>query len=238
MTRCHPTLDDLTASSRVTVVCAHPDDESFGLGAVITTLADAGVHLRLVCLTRGEASTLGAGADLAARRARELDCAAQALGIEEVELLPHPDGDLAGVPAEQLADEIIDAHPDTEALLTFDAGGITGHPDHQHATRAAVRAARRLGVPAWGWALPAHVAAALRAEFDVPFVGRDDDELTLRLTVDRTRQRRAIACHGSQLADNDVPRRRIDLQGPVEVLRLLHDPAHVEPASSPQETDT
>jgi hypothetical protein len=42
--------------------------------------------------------------------------------------------------------------------------------------------------------------------------------------VDRTRQVAAMACHGSQLEDNLVPRRRLELQGRVEHLRLLHDP--------------
>jgi LmbE family N-acetylglucosaminyl deacetylase len=44
-------------------VCAHPDDEAFGLGAVISTLRDAGVATSLLCFTHGEASTLGASTD-------------------------------------------------------------------------------------------------------------------------------------------------------------------------------
>lgn len=228
------TLGDLAAARRVTVVCAHPDDESFGLGAIITALAEAGTRLRLVCFTAGEASTLGAGTDLSARHARELDCAARTLGIDAVTLFGHPDGALATVPLEQLAAEVVDADDEVDALLTFDVGGITGHPDHQHATEAAVTAGRRLEVPVWAWAVPARVAAALRIEFDAPFVGRDDDELDLVIPVDRTRQRRAIACHGSQLADNPVPRRRIDLQGTVEALRRLHDPARTPRGNRPR----
>lgn len=232
------TSSDLTGARHVTVVCAHPDDESFGLGAIITTLADAGTRLRLVCFTAGEASTLGAGADLAARRARELDCAARMLGIDRVTLLTYPDGALATVPLEHLAAEIVDADHDIDALLTFDAGGITGHPDHQHATQAAVTAARQLDVPVWAWAIPTRVAATLRTEFNTQFVGRDDDELDLTIPVDRTRQQRAIACHGSQLADNLEPNRRITLQGNVEALRLLHDPTRPEAESIPQEFAT
>ncbi len=41
-------------------VIAHPDDESFGLGAVIDALITAGAIVDVLCLTRGEASTLGA----------------------------------------------------------------------------------------------------------------------------------------------------------------------------------
>ena len=206
----------------VTVVCAHPDDESFGLGAIIAGLATTGADVRLVCFTAGERSTLGAGPDLATRRARELDCAAEALGIADVELLDHPDGSLADVAVEDLADVVTACSTDADALLTFDRGGITGHPDHQQATAAAITAGRRLDVPVWGWALTEPVARTLREQFRIPFVGRSQDDLDLVLEVDRERQRRAITCHGSQLTDNPVPHRRIELQGPIETLRLLH----------------
>jgi N-acetylglucosamine malate deacetylase 2 len=152
-----------------------------------------------------------------------------------VTLLAYPDGALATVPLEQLAADITNTDVAADALLTFDAGGITGHPDHQHATRAAVTAARRLDVPVWAWAIPARVATTLRREFDAAFVGRDDDEVDLTIPVDRTRQRRAIACHGSQLPDNLVPSRRIALQGGVETLRLLHDPDRPAPPPIAQE---
>lgn len=223
----------------VTIVCAHPDDESFGLGALVTAFRDAGAHLRLVCFTAGETSTLGAGPDLDVRRADELDCAARALGIDQVILRHHPDGALVTVSLEELAAEIVAAGPEVDALLTFDEGGITGHADHQHATSAAVVAARQLGIPVWGWAIPGRVAAALRAEFGAPFVGREDDELDLVLSVDRTRQQHAVGCHGSQLLDNPVPRRRIELSRDTEALRLLHDPPHLAPlAPSRQEIVT
>jgi N-acetylglucosamine malate deacetylase 2 len=220
-----PASGDVPRYRDVTVVCAHPDDESFGLGALVTAFRDAGAHLRLVCFTAGESSTLGASLDLDVRRAAELDCAARALGIDQVILWHHPDGALATVPLETLAAEVVAAGPGADALLTFDQGGITGHPDHEHATAAAVAAARQLGIPVWGWAIPEPVAAALRAEFGTPFVGREDDEVDLVVPVDRTRQQHAVACHGSQLVDNPVPRRRIELSGATEALRLLHDPA-------------
>jgi LmbE family N-acetylglucosaminyl deacetylase len=202
------------------VVCAHPDDEAFGLGAIISGMVDAGAHVALLCLTRGEGSTLSAGADLADRRRAELDNAARELGIGHVALGEHPDGALSDVPLEQLVEEVCASFGDVEVLLTFDHGGITGHLDHQQATDVAVAAGRRCGIPVLGWTLPETVAAAMRQEFGAPFVGRTPDDIDERYCVDRTRQHAAITCHASQ--HNPAPHRRIELQGPYEHLRILY----------------
>jgi LmbE family N-acetylglucosaminyl deacetylase len=65
------------AATSVLAVVAHPDDESFGLGAVLTAIAATGSQVRVLCLTRGEASTLRGGNDLGELRRTELTMAAQ-----------------------------------------------------------------------------------------------------------------------------------------------------------------
>lgn len=45
---------------RVLGVVAHPDDESFGIGAVLAWLHQRGIPVSVLVFTRGEASTLGA----------------------------------------------------------------------------------------------------------------------------------------------------------------------------------
>lgn len=210
------------APRRVLAVCAHPDDESFGLGAIISTLIDQGASIDLVCLTQGEASTLGSPTvDLAQARRCELTAAADELGISTVHQFNHADGrlsavDLAGLTAaiEPLADHI-------DLLLVFDEGGITGHPDHIHATAAAMAVADTLDLPVLAWTLDAHVADTLNSEFDARFVGRAEREIHVRLPVDRRRQRAAMRCHDSQFTGNPVPERRIALTGDVEPLRFL-----------------
>jgi N-acetylglucosamine malate deacetylase 2 len=219
-----PFPDEVPPYGHLAVVCAHPDDEAFGLGALISAFAAAGTRVSLVCLTCGESSTLGAAADLAERRERELSCAAGVLGVEGVAIHHHPDGALTTVPLDRLVADVLAVASDADALLTFDDGGITGPRDHQHATDAAVAAGRWLGIPVLGWAIPEAVASALRREYGAPFVGRTDAEIDLVIPVDRTRQLEAMACHGSQLTDNPVPQRRIDLQGDLEHLRELHLP--------------
>ena len=42
----------------VLAVVAHPDDESFGLGAVLAGFVDAGAAVAVLCFTHGESSTL------------------------------------------------------------------------------------------------------------------------------------------------------------------------------------
>jgi len=84
----------------VLAVVAHPDDESFGLGAIIDKMTSAGAAVHVLCYTHGEASTLNqTGADLIRQRARELRQAGSALGVSTVALLDYPDGRLAAVPA-------------------------------------------------------------------------------------------------------------------------------------------
>ena len=225
--------------SRVLAVCAHPDDESFGLGAVLGALSDRGATTRVLCFTHGEASTLGeTSRPLDEVRAEELSAAAVFLGVDEVTLLDYPDGHLEEVPLEELAQKVNEAVGPAEILLVFDEGGITGHPDHCAATAAALLAARRDELPVLAWAVPEHVASVLNAEFGTSFLGRGDSEVDLVVTVDRGRQRQAIACHVSQSTDNPVLWRRLELLGSTESLRWLRLPVgfagvreHVAPAS-------
>lgn len=214
----------LPALPSVLVVCAHPDDESFGLGAVLSALTDAGSRVGVLCFTHGEASTLhGVDGDLGSIRAAELAAAGDILGVSHLELLDYPDGHLADQPLDELAHHVTGAARavDASALLVFDHGGITGHPDHQHATDAALLAASSLECPVLGWAIPDEVAQRLNDELHTTFAGRRDVELDIAFTVDRSRQLEAIGCHRSQSTDNPVLWRRLDLLGPAEHLRYL-----------------
>lgn len=218
-------MAQLPAWRAVAVVIAHPDDESFGLGAVIEAFVQAGSTVSVLCFTQGEASTLGADAeDLASVRALELADAARALGVVDVELLDFPDGGLDQVDEAELV-ACIDTHCDShhpDGLLVFDPSGITGHPDHQAATAAAVTAALRRALPVLAWSLPAGVADELSEETGVRFYGRTDEELDLRITVSRERQRAAVSCHPSQAVPGSALWRRLELLGDTEHLMWLH----------------
>jgi N-acetylglucosamine malate deacetylase 2 len=200
-------------------VVAHPDDESFGLGAILAAMAEAGSEVRVLCLTAGEASTLGAQANLAETRKAELAGAARHLGVDWVHLDVFVDGGLATVDEDVLF-EAVDRHRgDATVLVTFEPGGVTGHPDHCAAGAAAARAAARHGLLLAEWGVAPAVAGSLREELGVPFTSLDGSDV-VEVAVDRTRQRAAIACHASQAVGNAVVARRLELQGDTERLRL------------------
>lgn len=222
----------------VLAVVAHPDDESFGLGGVIGRMTGAGSEVHVLCFTHGEASTLNeTGANLRQARDEELRAAGAELGVASVALLDYPDGSLAAIARAGLARQVRDlaglVRPD--GLLVFDDTGITGHPDHQAATAAAVLAAGRMtaagngpartaSLPVLAWSLADRVARTLRAETGQPFAGRPATELDFRIQADRPRQRAAAQRHATQISPGAVLWRRLELQGDDEYLRWLLPP--------------
>ena len=209
---------------RVLLVVAHPDDETFGLGAIAGRFAAAGASVHVLCFTHGEASTLNHNdAELHQERAAELGRAAGELGLAGVTLLGYPDGHLAETPAGELSAHVTQLADSLRAdgLLAFDETGVTGHPDHQAATHAAQRAAAAAGLPVLAWVLPEPVAGQLRAETGAAFAGQPPARIDLCVRVDRTRQRRAALLHASQISPTAVLWRRLQLQGECEHLRWL-----------------
>jgi LmbE family N-acetylglucosaminyl deacetylase len=130
-------------------VLAHPDDESFGSGGLISWLREQGYCVGLVCATRGESGqisdpSLGTPETLGAVRERELRTAMTRAGVEPVRLLPYRDSGMDGSPENQdprslvqapreavLADVIFQLRDLKPAIvITFGPDGIYGHPDH------------------------------------------------------------------------------------------------------------
>jgi len=114
-----------------------------------------------------------------------------------------------------------EAAVNASGMLVFDDTGITGHPDHQAATGAAVRAGRQAGLPVLGWTLPAAVAGRLAAETGQDFCGQPPAGIDLCVRVSRERQRRAAPLHASQISPAAVLWRRLQLLGEYEHLRWL-----------------
>lgn len=138
---------------------AHPDDETFGPGATLSQYAIAGVKVYSVCATRGEVGTVDPEymkgyATIADLRMAEMKCAARALGLADVIYLDYRDSGMPGSPdnkhphalaaaplediAEKLVKVIRDLKP--EVVITHDAGGGYGHPDHIAIHNATIKA--------------------------------------------------------------------------------------------------
>lgn len=215
---------DLPRWPSVLAVVAHPDDESFGLGAVLDAFARRGAAVSVLCLTHGEASTVhGVSGDLRELRAQELRNAATVLGLARTTLADHPDGELARAERATLAAELDEAVDRSAAhgLVVFDSSGVTGHPDHVAATVAALEVADRRGLPVLGWTLPRAVALQLNEELRTGFVGHDAADIDLRIQVERGRQLQAALAHASQAIPTSVLWRRLELLGELEHLRWL-----------------
>lgn len=213
--------DSLPAASHVVAVCAHPDDESFGLGGLVTAYRGAGIPVDLVCFTKGEASTLGARPDLADVRSRELEAAAARLGIGRVLPYAHPDGRLDEVPLDRLIADADPAVRRADTLLVFDTHGISGHGDHRRATEVALTLADERDLTVVAWTLPIDVARTLNDEYGTTFQGHEPEQIDRWVPVDREAQVAAMRCHASQGPDKPLLRRRLALLGPIEAVRIL-----------------
>jgi N-acetyl-1-D-myo-inositol-2-amino-2-deoxy-alpha-D-glucopyranoside deacetylase len=158
---------------RLLLVHAHPDDESIYTGATMARYAAQGARVTLVTCTLGELGEIipPSLAHLAAEeqdelgeyRIGELAAACAALGVTDHRFLGGPgrwrDSGMMGTPGNQdprsfwradadqaaraLLDVISEVRP--QVLVTYDAGGAYGHPDHIQAHRVAWRACELAG---------------------------------------------------------------------------------------------
>ena len=212
------------AWTSVLAVIAHPDDASCGLGAILDAFVFAGAKVEVLCLTHGQAWTLqGAPGDLAALRGAELASAADVLDPIRVRMEDCPDGTLGDVCQTRLANEVVatadSCHPD--GLLVFDTPAVSGHLDHVAAALVAQLAAQTLDLPVLGWSLSETAATQLTREFGVSFAGHQDEQIDLRVTVDRARQRLAGRTNAGKALPGSAQRRRLELLADTESLHWL-----------------
>ncbi len=227
------------------VALAHPDDESFGVGGVMARAVAEGHRVVIVCATRGEVGeisdpSLATAETLGQVREGELRAAAAALGVEDVRFLGyrdsgmvgshengHPDA-LANARAEEIVPRVVaivrEVRPDV--VVTFEPGGIYGHPDHvaisRHVTAAFGLAADPSAWPERGrphaparlyhLALPRRLARefaedARRKGEDLPWeladMGVEDDEISAAVDVRPWLPRKlaALEAHATQRRD-------------------------------------
>jgi N-acetyl-1-D-myo-inositol-2-amino-2-deoxy-alpha-D-glucopyranoside deacetylase len=144
--------DRSLAGRTILAIFAHPDDESIACGGTLARAADAGARVVLLCASRGEAGsvcdpTLVPDGDLGRVRTHELRDAAAVLGVAELIVMDHPDGDLRWDDVPELHHEIVTTieryRPD--AVITFAEDGLYWHLDHIGVHERTYTAVRSLG---------------------------------------------------------------------------------------------
>ena len=137
-------------------VFAHPDDEQFGTSGALLACVERGVAVHVLCATRGDAGEISDPAlatpeSLGAVREEEMRAACRILGLTEPEFLDYPDGGLTLVEPDALTRAVVEAirRLRPRVVITFDANGGYGHPDHIAIHRATVAAFDRAADPAF-----------------------------------------------------------------------------------------
>ena len=144
---------------RLLACFAHPDDEAFPIGGSLAAHSSRGVNIRLITATSGEEGEvrspgLAIPDGLGSLRREELSCSVHTLGLQSHHVLGYRDSGMAGTSANNLPEAFINV-PQKEiveilvreirtfrpqVVLTFEPGGLYGHPDHiaicKHATKA------------------------------------------------------------------------------------------------------
>jgi len=152
-------------------VHAHPDDEASTTGGILARYSAEGVRTVVVTCTNGE---LGDGHEAAkpgeeghdeswvvATRRRELEESCEILGVTALELLGYKDSGMMGWPQNEAEgsfwktpvaeaagrlSELVERYR-PQVVVTYDANGFYGHPDHIQAHRITVAALEATAIP-------------------------------------------------------------------------------------------
>ena len=234
-------------------VHAHPDDEASSTGGILARYADEGVQTVLVTCTNGELGDAPGGikpgeaghdeAEVVAVRKAELAASCEILGVSVAEQLGYHDSGMMGWPQNDLPQAfwqqdvddaarrlvgLIELHR-PQVVVTYDAFGFYGHPDHIQAHRITRRAVEltdvvdKLYYPTIPHSVLPRFGEALReAGMDVPEdeepspeFGTPDEDVSAYLDCSAfvDAKFRALEAHQSQVADMfflRLPRARFD----------------------------
>jgi N-acetyl-1-D-myo-inositol-2-amino-2-deoxy-alpha-D-glucopyranoside deacetylase len=216
------------------LVHAHPDDEAISTGGAMMKAKGEGHRVVLVTSTRGEAGEIYNMDEKATRprlgevRTKELETAAKILGVDRLEVLGYRDSGMVGTPenddprsfhqalldeaAAKLASILREERPDV--VVTYDADGTYGHPDHIKAHLVTNAALDLLEKEGWHprkvyyTAIPRSLMEKFmeqvpeedRRNDTIRIIGTPDELVTTRVDVSEfvDRKREAFAAHVTQ----------------------------------------
>ena len=136
---------------KLLAVFAHPDDETYLAAGTIAKYVKAGWSADLIMATKGEAGSHGNPQNLRADalgdiHARELQTAAEYIGLRSVTYLDYKDGRLSSLPPGDIEDKLmtIFAEEKPDVVITFEPTGVTNDPDHAKVSLATTFAFQKL----------------------------------------------------------------------------------------------
>ncbi|PWW31105.1 bacillithiol biosynthesis deacetylase BshB2 [Cytobacillus oceanisediminis] len=135
----------------VLVFFPHPDDEAFGVSGTISLHIENGTPVTYACLTLGEMGRNMGNPPFANRetlpkiRRKELEAAANVLGIQDLRMLGYRDKTVEFEDEELLANRLgaIIGEVSPSLIITF-YPGYAVHPDHDATGAAVIRAVKEL----------------------------------------------------------------------------------------------
>jgi N-acetylglucosamine malate deacetylase 2 len=137
----------------VLVVFPHPDDEAFGVSGTIAAHVANGTPITYACLTLGEMGRNMGDPPFANRetlpkiRKKELQDAANVLGIQDLRMLGYRDKTIEFEDQEKLIQKIASIMEEVKpSLIISFYPGYAVHPDHDATGEVVVKAVERLAV--------------------------------------------------------------------------------------------
>ncbi|XP_053424608.1 N-acetylglucosaminyl-phosphatidylinositol de-N-acetylase [Nycticebus coucang] len=194
----------LGAGGRSLLVIAHPDDEAMFFAPTVLGLARLRHHVSLLCFSTGNYYNQGE------IRKKELLQSCDVLGIPSSSVMIIDNRDFPDDPGVQWDTErvasVLLRHIEANGInlvVTFDAGGVSGHRNHQ-ALYLAVRALHSEGKFPKGCAVltlqSVNVLRKYLSLLDLPLCLLHTQDVLFVLTGEEVAQaKRAMSCHHSQL---------------------------------------
>lgn len=145
------------------VLAPHPDDETIMCGATAALLRDRGEAVRIVGVTAGAATGVGAGDEVTTARTQELRAAAAALGVDDVVMWDFDDRRLAAQ-RRQLVERVAAVLEEYRPAWVVTPFPYDAHHDHV-AVAMALADALRGGAPPPAAVLGAPVQTPLSPEW-------------------------------------------------------------------------
>ncbi|MBI4609868.1 MAG: PIG-L family deacetylase [Candidatus Rokubacteria bacterium] len=195
-------------SKRVLVIVAHPDDAEFGCAATVAKWVKEGREVGYVVLTNGDKGSSDRGMTserLVRIRIEEQRNAARTLGVERVEFLGFPDGELENTREVRRAvtaeirrfrpDLVVAQNPQRTANL------YVSHRDHRTAGDAVLDCVYPLARDHLSF--PELLAQGLEPHkvHEVYLVGVENPDVVVDISDTIELKLKALACHTSQMRD-------------------------------------